>query len=92
MKRRKEVRLIKKLLSLKTENPETINEVVECINSLVNENEKLILMHNEMLNKIIYLQGHAEQELLDVENQIIKSKEEFNNMTCYVDFKKYFLN
>lgn len=92
MKRRKEVRLIKKLFSLKTENPETINEVVECINSLVDENEKLILMHNEMLNKIIYLQGHAEQELLDVEEQIDKSKEEFDNVKRYVDFRKYFLN
>ncbi len=91
MKRRKEVRLIKKLLSLKTENPETINEVVECINSLVDENEKLILMHNEMLNKIIYLQGHAEQELLDVEEQVDKSKEEFDNVKRYVDFRKYFL-
>lgn len=91
MKRIKEVRLIKKLLSLKTENPETINEAVECINSLVEENEKLILMHNEMLNKIIYLQGHAEQELLDVEEQVDKSKEEFDNVKRYVDFRKYFL-
>lgn len=92
MKRRKEVRLIKKLFNLKTENPETINEVVECINSLVEENEKLILMHNEMLNKIIYLQGHAEQELLDVEKQVDKSKEEFEDVKRYVDFRKYFLN
>lgn len=92
MKRRKEVRLIKKLIDLKTENPEIINEAVECINSLVNENEKLILMHNEMLNKIIYLQCHAEQELLDVEEQIDKSKEEFDNVKRYVDFRKYFLN
>lgn len=92
MKRRKEVRLIKKLFDLKTENPDVINETVECINSLVEENEKLILMHNEMLNKIIYLQGHAEQELLDVEEQIDKSKEEFDNVKRYVDFRKYFLN
>ena len=92
MKRRKEVKLIKKLFDLKTENPEIIKEAVECINSLVNENEKLILMHNEMLNKIIYLQGHAEQELLDVEEQVDKSKEEFDNVKRYVDFRKYFLN
>ena len=75
MKRKKEVKLINKLFELKTENQEVINEAVECIKSLVNENEKLILMHNEMLDKIIYLQGHAEQELLDVEKQIDKSKE-----------------
>lgn len=92
MKRKKEVKLINKLFELKTENQEVINEAVECIKSLVNENEKLILMHNEMLDKIIYLQGHAEQELLDVEKQIGKSKEEFEKIKQYVDFRKYFLN
>ena len=92
MKRKKEVKLINKLSELKTENQEVINEAVECIKSLVNENEKLILMHNEMLDKIIYLQGHAEQELLDVEKQIDKSKEEFEKIKQYVDFRKYFLN
>lgn len=92
MKRKKEVKLINKLSELKTENYEVINEAVECIKSLVNENEKLILMHNEMLDKIIYLQGHAEQELLDVEKQIDKSKEEFEKIKQYVDFRKYFLN
>lgn len=92
MKRKKEVKLINKLFELKTENQEVINEAVECINSLVEENEKLILMHNEMLNKIIYLQGHSEQELLDVEEQVNKSKEEFDNVKRYVDFRKYFLN
>lgn len=90
MKRKKEVKLINKLFELKTENQEVINEAVECIKFLVNENEKLILMHNEMLDKIIYLQGHAEQELLDVEKQIDKSKEEFENIKQYVDFRKYF--
>lgn len=92
MKRKKEVKLINKLFELKTENQEVINEAVECIKSLVNENEKLILMHNEMLDKIIYLQGHAEQELLDIEKQFDKSKEEFENIKQYVDFRKYFLN
>lgn len=92
MKRKREVKLINKLFELKTENHEVINEAVECIKSLVNENEKLILMHNEMLDKIIYLQGHAEQELLDIEKQFDKSKEEFEKIKQYVDFRKYFLN